>query len=83
MKARSTRTAKKALGLDWQNNNSARASRFLIIFTVTAQTTTKWKYLIQLISRFVQDVNTRPRLSFSFPDFDSLLILNSGKICQN
>ena len=81
MKARSTRTAKKALGLDWQNNNSARASRFLIIFTVTAQTTTKWKYLI---SRFVQDVNDHDFL-FLFLNFDSLLVLNlnSGKICQN
>ena len=29
---------KKAIGLDWQNNNSARASRFFVhFFTVTAR----------------------------------------------
>ena len=37
-----------------------------------------------LISRFVEDVNTRQRLSFSFPElWYSLLEFNSRKICQH
>ena len=36
-----------------------------------------------LISCFVENVNTRQRLSFSFPElWYSLLEFNSGKICQ-
>ena len=44
-------------------------------------TTTTWKCLI---SRFVEDVNTRQRLSFSFPElWYSLLEFNSRKNCQH
>ena len=44
-------------------------------------TTTTWKCLI---SRFVEDVKTRQRLSFSFPElWYSLLEFNSRKICQH
>ena len=33
-----TENGKKAIGLDWQNNNFARASRFLVhFFAVTAR----------------------------------------------
>ena len=55
-----TRTAKKAIGLDLQNNNFAyaRASLFFVNFFAVSS---------RLISRFVEDVNTR-RFSFSFPE---------------
>ena len=44
-------------------------------------TTTKWKCLI---SRFVEDGNTRQRLSFSFPElWYSPLEFNSSKIWQH
>ena len=44
-------------------------------------TTTTWKYLT---SRFVEDVSTRQRLSFSFPElWYCLLEFNSGKNCQH
>ena len=67
----------KTIGLDWQNNNFARASRFLVhFFAVTA----RLRCENALISRFVEDVNTRQRLSFSFPElWYSLLELNSRK----
>ena len=55
-------------GLDKQNNNFACASRlFVPSFAVVARLrrTTTWKYLI---SRFVEDVNTRQRFSFSLPE---------------
>ena len=38
--------------LDWQNNNSARASLFFILYIPLP---------------FMEDVNSRQRLSFSFP----------------
>ena len=44
-------------------------------------TTTTWKYLIL---RFVEDVNTRQGLSFSFPElWYSLLEFNSRENCQH
>ena len=45
-------------------------------------TTTTWKYLI---SRFVENVNTRPQLYFSFSElrYRSLLEFNSRKNCQH
>ena len=46
---------KKAIGFNQQNNNSARVSRFFVHF-------------FAVIARFVAKVNTRRRLSFSFPD---------------
>ena len=70
---------KKATGLDWQNNNFVPASRFFVhFFTVTARKTQRC-----LISRFVEDGNTRKRLSFSFPGHRySLIELTSRKNCQ-
>ena len=48
--------SKKAIGLDWQNNNFARASRvFVHFFAVIAQL---GREPSQLISRFMEDVNT-------------------------
>ena len=46
---------RKAIGLDWQNNNPARASRFFCTFRCRHCTTTPWKCLF---SRFVENVNT-------------------------
>lgn len=46
---------KKAIGFDWQNDNSARVSRFLYYYDV--------KYLI---SCFVEDVNTNKIMTFLF-----------------
>ena len=62
---------KKAIGLDWQNNNFARTSRFFVHFC----TTTTWKCLF---SRFVEDLIAWTWLSFLFLDFD----INSRKNCQ-
>ena len=67
--------------LDWQNNNSVRASSFLHISSPSLHDRLRrGKYLI---SRFVEDVNTRRRLSFYFPELrNSLLEFNSRKSCQ-
>ncbi|MCG8366340.1 MAG: hypothetical protein MJA27_23765, partial [Pseudanabaenales cyanobacterium] len=55
---------KKAIGLDWQNNNFARASRRLFCtFLCRRCTTTSPNWLI---SRFVEDVNTRKQPCLSF-----------------
>ena len=49
---------KKARGLDWQNNNFVRGSRcFIHFFAVVAR-----------LRRETAGVNTRQRLSFSFPE---------------
>ena len=61
---------KKAIGLDKQNNNFARASRFFCTFLCRHCTTTTWKCLI---SRFVENMNTRQQLYFSFPNLDTVL----------
>ena len=75
-----TRTAKKPIGLNWQNNNFARASRFL---NISLQSMHDYHVKVTHFSRFVEDVNTRQRLSFSFPElWYSSLELNSKKICQ-
>ena len=72
------RKKKKAIGLDWQNNNFARASR---TFLCCRCTTTKWTCLIL---RFVEDVNTRELLSFSFPElWYSILEFHYKKNCQH
>ena len=78
--ATATRRRKKTRDLDLQNNNFARASPFFCTFLCRRCTTTKWKCLI---SRFVEDVNSR-RLFFCFPElWYSLLEFNSRKICQH
>ena len=70
---------KKAIGFDQWNNNFARASRFFVhSFAFKTKT---WKCLI---SCFVENVNTRQQLSFSFPELRySLLEFISRKICQH
>ena len=66
--------------LDWQNNNSERDQAFWTFFRRRC-TTTKWKCMI---SRFVEDGNTRQQLSFSFPElWYSSLEFNSEKKRQN
>jgi len=51
---------RKAIGLDWKINSSARASRFFVhFFAVTARPRR---------SRFLEDVSTSQTLSFSFPE---------------
>ena len=59
------RQKKKTIGLNWQNNNFARASRFLYI---SLQSLHDYHVKVAHFSRFVEDVNTRQRLSFSFPE---------------
>ena len=53
---------KKATPLDRQCNNLARESRFCTFLYRRCSTTT-WNFLI---SRFIEDVDTRQRFSFSF-----------------
>ena len=52
---------KTAIGLDWQNSNSARATRVLY-----PSLPSLFDYDVKLPSRFVEDVNTRQLLSFFF-----------------
>ena len=56
---------KKAIGLDWQNNNSCTCITLFCTYFSRRCTTTVGKCLI---SRFVEDGNTRQQLSFSFPE---------------
>ena len=62
---RQRKQQQKKIRIDWQNNNIERASRFHCTFRSRRCTTAAWKWLV---SRFVQDGNTRPLLSFSFLD---------------
>ena len=72
---------KKAIGLAWQNSGSARASRFFCTFLCRHCTTTTWKCLI---SRFVENANTRQQLYFSFAKlWYSLSEFNSRKNCKH
>ena len=72
---------KKAVGLDLQNNNFAGALRFFVYsFAVTARPRRKKC----LISRFLEDVNTRQGISFAFSELRySLLGFNSRKNCRH
>ena len=54
---------KKAIGLDKQNNNFARASRFFCTFLCRRCTTTTWNFLI---SRFVADGEQKTTTFFFF-----------------
>ena len=42
---------KKAIGLDWQNNNSARASRFFVHFFAVASRLTRKGAYFQVLSK--------------------------------
>ena len=47
---------KKAIGLDWQNNNFARASRFFVhFFAVASRLTRKGAYFQVLSKTWTQD----------------------------
>ena len=76
--ATEARRGKKAIGLIKQNNNFARASRFFVHFNLCCHyTAMAWKCLIP---RFIEDVNSGQRLSFSFPELSySPLEFNSRK----
>ena len=68
---------KKAIGLDWQNNNSARASRFFVHFFAVAARLRRENAYFHVLWR---TVNTRRGHSFSFPELRcSLLEFNSRK----
>ena len=71
---------KKTEGLDWQNNNFARASPFLYISLPLLH-----DYDVKLPNfTFYSEVNTRQRLPFSFSElWYSPLELNSRKIHQD
>ena len=64
---------KKAIALDKQDNNSARASCIFFFGTFLWRhcTTTTWKCLI---SRYVVDVNTTQRLFLLFHNFDTNIL---------
>ena len=72
---------KKEIGLHWQNNSSARASRFFVhFFAVTERLQRENTWFLVLW----KNVNTRQRLSFSFPEHRySLLEFNSRENCQH
>ena len=67
----------KATGLDWQNNNCARATRVFVPFFSLSSL---HDYDVKLpISRFLRDVNTEQQLSIYFPEYQ----FNSRKNCQH
>ena len=70
---------KKKMFLDWQNNNFARASCFFCTFLCCCCTTTMWKCLN---SCFVENMNIRQRLYFSFLQlwYSLFIEFNSRKI---
>ena len=71
--ATATRTAKKAIGLIWQNNNLARASRFFVHFLARRSwMTATWNVLISR-ARFMEYVNTTQNVLFLFLNLDTVL----------
>ena len=70
---------KKKMFLDWQNNNFACASCFFCTFLCCCCTTTMWKCLN---SCFVENMNMRQRLYFSFLQlwYSLFIEFNSRKI---
>ena len=76
------RNSKNAIGLDWQNNNIIlHMGHAFCTFLCCQDCDGK---MPNIISLFVEDVNTRERLSFPFPELRySLLEFNSRKICQH
>ena len=73
------REREKKMFLDWQNNNFARASCFFCTFLCCCCTTTMWKCLN---SCFVENMNIRQRLYFSFLQlwYSLFIEFNSRKI---
>ena len=69
------RESKKAIDLDWQNSNFARASRFFVhFFPFTA---------LFLISGFMEDVNIRQRFFFLFVKLDTVLYNSAAEKIAN
>ena len=69
------RENKKAIGLDWKNNNFARALHsFLHSFPFTARF---------LISGFMEDVNIRQRFFFLFVKLDTVLYNSTAENIVN
>ena len=61
----SNENVKKAIGLDYQNNNSARAPSFFVhFFAVRARL---WRELPN--SRFIDNANIRRQISLSIPNY--------------
>ena len=64
MMAMAMRPAKKATGLEWENNDFARSSCFFVhFFTVVARPQLETSSFC-----FLKDVNTRRQFSFSFSE---------------
>ena len=61
---------KKAIGLDWQNNNFVRASRFFCTFLCRRCTTSTWNCLI---SRFVEALTQDNDPLLLFLNFNTVL----------
>ena len=60
---------KKAIGLDWQNNNFARASRFFVHFLAVASRLTRKGAYFQVLSKtWTQDND----FLFLFLNFDTV-----------
>ena len=71
---------KKVTGLDKQNNNFAPAINAFFVFNVSMLSLLDCEEKF-LIPRFMEDVNTRKRFSFSFCELtDNPLEFNSRKI---
>ena len=71
---RINRERHKSIRFNTQNNNPARSAHFFLHFFPSLH-----DYDVKpqcLISRFVEDVNSRQRLSFSFPELRYSPILN-------
>ena len=68
----------KSIGLDKENNNFARATRFFVhFFAVVARLQRETAFF----SRFLEDGNKRQQFAFSFPElWRSPLEFNSKKI---
>ena len=72
---------KKTIGLDWQNNNFARASRFFVhFFAVASRLTRKGAYFQVLSKTWTQDND----FLFLFLNLDTFFLeFNSRKIFQH
>ena len=68
--ATATRTAKKAIGLDWQNNNFARASRFYVHFSAVIARLQRARAKFHVLSRTGTQENN---FLFLLLNFDTVL----------
>ena len=76
----SPRTAKKTIGLDWQNNNFPRASLFSVHFFAVAARVQRENALFQALSRtWTQDND----FLFLFLKFDTAFKNSTPEKCAN